>query len=166
MSRDYRLRDAEIGDVGILLHFIKQLASYEKLDHEVDASEDLLRRWMFGPEAVAEAILVELPDVDGGFRPVGFALFYRSFSTFMGAPGLYLEDLFVDAAARGLGLGKALLVAGAKRAVARGYRKFHWQVLDWNQPSRDFYLAMGASESAQWLNVRIDDAALAALAAK
>jgi len=166
MSGDFRLRDAEIGDAATVLHFIRELAVYEKLGHAVDASEESLRRWMFGPDAVAEAILAELRDGTGGFRPVGFALFYRSFSTFMGSPGLYLEDLFVDEAARGLGLGKALIVAGAKRCVLRGYRKYHWQVLDWNKPSRDFYRAMGASESAQWLNVRIDDAALAALAAK
>lgn len=161
MSDKFSLRDAEPKDVGLVLHFIKQLAIYEKLAHEVEATEANLQRWMFGPDAVAEAILAETPN-----GPVGFALFYRSFSTFMGRPGLYLEDLFVDEAARGLGIGKALIVEGAKRAVARGYGKYHWQVLDWNQPARDFYAAMGAGESAAWLNVRIDGAALAALAAR
>jgi GNAT superfamily N-acetyltransferase len=161
MSEEFRLRDAGPGDVSTVLHFIKQLAIYEKLAHEVEATEESLQRWMFGPEAVAEAILAETPA-----GPVGFALFYRSFSTFMGAPGFYLEDLYVDEAARGRGLGKALIVAGAKRAIARGCRKYHWQVLDWNQSARDFYAAMGASESAAWLNVRIDGEALAALAAR
>jgi len=161
MSRDFALRDAEARDVGLVLHFIKQLAIYEKLAHEVEATEAMLLHWMFGPDAVAEAILAETPQ-----GPVGFALFYRSFSTFMGRPGLYLEDLFVDEAARGLGIGKALIVAGAKRALQRGYGKYHWQVLDWNQPARDFYIAMGARESAAWLNVRIDGDALSALAAR
>jgi GNAT superfamily N-acetyltransferase len=160
MSGEFRLRDAKIGDVGIVLHFIKQLAVYEKLAHEVEATEESLARWMFGPEAVAEAILAETPH-----GPVGFALFYRSFSTFMGRPGFYLEDLFVDEVARGLGIGKALIAEGAKRAVERGCGKYHWQVLDWNQPARDFYAAMGARESAAWLNVRVDGDALAALAA-
>ncbi len=161
MNREFSLRDAEAKDVGLVLHFIKQLAIYEKLAHEVEATEANLQRWMFGPDAVAEAILAETPQ-----GPVGFALFYRSFSTFMGRPGLYLEDLFVDEAARGLGIGKALIVAGAVRAQTRGYGRYHWQVLDWNQPARDFYAAMGAGEHPAWINVRVAGDALAALAAR
>lgn len=161
MSREFVLRYAKTEDVGLVLHFIKQLAIYEKLGHEVEATEALLQRWMFGPDSVAEAILAETSQ-----GPVGFALFYRSFSTFMGRPGLYLEDLYVDEAARGLGIGKALIVAGAARAVERGYGRYHWQVLDWNKPARDFYAAMGASEHPAWINVRVAGETLAALAAK
>ena len=166
MSDKFRLRDAGPADTGTVLRYIVALAAYEKLAHEVEATEALLARHMFGAEAIAEAILAEIPDGAGGWKPAGFALFYRSFSTFAARPGLYLEDLYVDEAARGLGLGKALILAGAKRAQARGYARYHWQVLDWNSPARDFYKAMGAREMAEWINVRVDGEALAALAAK
>src|SRR5215469_2580118 len=126
-------------DVPLILQFIRELAEYEKLSHEVTASESLLREHLFGPRAVAEAMIAELDN-----EPVGFALFFHNFSTFLGRPGIYLEDLFVRPHARGKGVGRALLTEIAKLAVRRKCGRLEWAVLDWNQPAIRFYKSLGA----------------------
>ena len=153
------IRFATAADVPAILHFIRSLAHYEKLEHEVVADEAGLAATLFGPRPGAEVLFAEL---DGA--PVGFALFFTSYSTFLGRPGLYLEDLFVDPAARGRGVGQALMSALARIAVARNYARFEWSVLDWNQPALAFYAALGAVPQAEWTMHRLVGAPLAALA--
>lgn len=147
------------GDVPEILRLIKALADYEKLSHEVVASEPLLHRALFGEAPKAEALIAR---VEG--RAVGFALYFENFSTFLARPGIYLEDLFVEAAWRGRGLGKALLVRIAGIAVARGCGRFEWSVLDWNEPSIRFYQHLGAKLMADWRICRLSGEALTALA--
>jgi len=153
------VRLAVAGDVATILGFIRALAHYEKLDHEVVADEAALSATLFGAHPAAEVLLAELAGA-----PVGFALFFPSYSTFLARPGLYLEDLFVDPAARGQGIGLALMSALARIAVDRDYGRFEWSVLDWNTPALEFYAALGAQPLAEWTVQRITGAPLAALA--
>jgi GNAT superfamily N-acetyltransferase len=142
-------------DIPLVLSFIRKLAEYEKLSHQVVATEDLLREGLFGPRPVAEVVLAYLD-----LQPVGFALFFHNFSTFVGRPGVYLEDLFVEPAHRGCGVGKALLVHVANLAVARGCGRFEWAVLDWNAPAIDFYKSLGAVPLDDWTLFRLTGEAL------
>ena len=154
------LRPATANDVPTILGFIKELAVYEKLEHQVVATEALLHEHLFGSRPAAEVVIAEL---DG--RPVGFALYFQNFSTFLGRPGLFLEDLYVQPHARGHGVGKALLVHLAKLAVARGAGRFDWNVLDWNEPAIGFYQRLGATVLPDWRTCRLTGEKLQALAA-
>ena len=153
------LRPATAADVPQILAFIRALADYERLLHGVVATEDGLRQALFGPRPYAEVVLAE----DAGV-PVGFALFFHTFSTFLGQPGIYLEDLFVIPEARGRGVGKALLAELARLAIARGCGRVEWAVLDWNAPAIGFYDSLGARPNAEWTVYRLTGAPLAALA--
>jgi GNAT superfamily N-acetyltransferase len=159
----FRIRSATPSDVPSVLAFIKELAEYERLSHEVVADEATLTAALFGPGANAEALLGELVH-ESGVEPIAFAVFFHNFSTFLGRKGLYLEDLFVRPAHRGGGHGKAMLAHLAGLAVARGCGRFEWAVLDWNQPAIKFYEALGARPNADWTVYRLDGAALTALA--
>jgi GNAT superfamily N-acetyltransferase len=156
---DLTIRFAVPSDCADILDFIHELAEYERLAHEVVADEAQLRATLFGPRPAAEVLLAEL---DGA--PVGFALFFPSYSTFLGKPGLYLEDLFVRPAARGRSCGLALMSALARIAIARGYGRFEWSVLDWNEPALEFYRRLGARPQSEWTVQRLVGAPLAELA--
>ena len=149
------LRPAEEKDVSVILEFIKDLADYERLSHEVVATEKLLQRSLFGERPVAEAIIAEY---DG--TPAGFALFFHTFSTFLAKPGIYLEDLFVRPSLRGKGIGKALLRHLAHLAVERGCGRVEWAVLNWNDPAIRFYEKLGAAPLAEWSVYRLAGSAL------
>jgi GNAT superfamily N-acetyltransferase len=153
------LRAATVDDVPQILAFIRALAEYERLLQEVVATEEGLRQALFGPRAYAEVVLAE----DAGV-PLGFALFFHTFSTFLGQPGIYLEDLFVIPEARGRGVGRALLAHLARVAVERGCGRVEWAVLDWNAPAIRFYDSLGARPNDQWTVYRLTGAPLAALA--
>lgn len=155
------IRSATPADVAIILGFVRELAAFERAPDAVHATEAMLADALFGEDAVAEAVIAEVDDA-----AIGFALFFRNFSTWTGKPGLYLEDLYVTPQARGAGAGKALLVHLAGLAVARGYARFEWSVLDWNTPALDFYGAMGAEAMDEWTVQRVAGPALAALAAR
>jgi len=154
------LRAATVADVPQILAFIRALADYERLLHEVIATEDGIRQALFGPRPYAEVVLAE----DDG-APIGFALFFHTFSTFVGLPGLYLEDLFVVPEARGRGVGRALLAHLSRLAVERGCGRVEWAVLDWNAPAIRFYESLGARPNSEWTVYRLTDEPLAALAA-
>ena len=145
-------------DVGLILRFIRELAAYEKMLDEVIATEELLREWIF-VQKKAEVIFAV---VDG--KEVGFALFFHNFSTFLGRGGLYLEDLYVMPEYRGRGYGKAILKELARIAVARGCGRLEWWCLDWNKPSIDFYLSLGAEPMEDWTVYRIAGKTLEELA--
>lgn len=154
------IRPATIDDVPLIRQFIAELADYEKLAHAAVATDDDLRVQLFGARPAAEVLIGE---VDG--EPAGFALFFHNFSTFLGKRGLYLEDLFVRPAARGVGLGKHLMAALARIAVQRDCGRFEWSVLDWNQPAIAFYRKLGAVGMDDWTVQRLEGEALHALAA-
>ena len=154
------IRPATPADISAIHALIVALAVYEKEPDAVKATEADLHAALFGPQPLAEAVLAE---VDG--TPVGFALFFTSFSTWTGRGGIYLEDLFVVPEARGTGLGKALLVHLAGIAVARSYSRFEWSVLDWNTPAIGFYQGLGAVMQDEWTKMRVDGDALVRLAA-
>ena len=151
------LRAAEPGDVPVILGFIHALAEYEHMADQVVASEGLLEDWLFR-RRTARVILAEL---DG--KPVGFALFFHNFSTFLGRGGIYLEDLFVLPEVRGKGFGKALLRCLAAIAAEEGCGRLEWSCLDWNRPSIDFYLSLGAKPMDDWTVYRIDGETLQAM---
>jgi GNAT superfamily N-acetyltransferase len=153
------IRPATVEDTPLLLGFIRQLAEYERLSHEVVADETSLRASLFGDTPAAEAVIGSLEGV-----PAGFALFFQNFSTFLGRPGLYLEDLFVRPDARGRGLGEALLRHLAQEAVRRGCGRFEWAVLDWNEPAIGFYRKLGAVPLSDWTVFRVTGDALLRLA--
>lgn len=155
------LRSAVPSDVPVILELIKELAVYERAPDAVKTTEESLTDALFGPDAAAS---VELAIHQGPEGPVtaGIALWYQSYSTWTGR-GLYLEDLFVREEYRKLGYGKALLRRLAGIAVERGYARYEWSVLDWNQPSIDFYLAMGAQPMDEWTRYRLEGPALRAL---
>ena len=155
------LRAATVADVPQILAFIRALADYERLLHEVIATEDGIRQALFGPRPYAEVVLAE----DDG-APIGFALFFHTFSTFVGVPGLYLEDLFVVPEARGRGVGRALLAHLSRLAVERGCGRVEWAVLDWNAPAIRFYESLGARPNSEWTVYRLTGEPLTALAAK
>ena len=155
------IRPAVSGDIPLVLKFIQELAEYEKLSHEVTATEDQLRSTLFGARPVAEVVIASHDDV-----PVGFAVFFATYSTFLGKPGLYLEDLFVRPAARGNGIGRALVEYLARLTMERGWGRFEWRVLDWNEPSIAFYRKLGAEPLEDWTVFRVTGAALRALAGK
>lgn len=154
------IRSAAPADLDVIHGFILALAEYERLSHEVRADKQVLGRHLFGERPMAEVLIAEL---DG--KPVGFALFFHNFSTFEGRPGIYLEDLFVDPAARGAGIGKALLVKLAQLAIGRDCARLEWWVLDWNEPAIAFYRSLGARPMDEWTVNRVDGEALKALAA-
>ncbi|HJQ04530.1 MAG TPA: GNAT family N-acetyltransferase [Nocardioides sp.] len=153
------IREATPADVPDVLRLIRALATYEREADAVVTTEDDLHRWVFGDDAVASVLVAELEG-----RVVGIALWFRSFSTWTGQPGIYLEDLFVEPEHRGSGLGLALLGALARIATERGYPRVEWAVLTWNQPSIDFYEALGARHQDAWSTYRLAGEELAALA--
>ena len=148
-------------EVGLVLKFIRELAEFEHLSHEVIATEEDLRRALFGARRFAEVVFA---CIDGA--PVGFALFFHSFSTFLARPGLYLEDLYVTPAARGAGVGTQLLSWLARAALERGCGRLEWAVLDWNEAAIGFYHKLGAVVKGEWKTCRVAGTALARLAAR
>jgi len=155
------LREAVPADVPLILEFIRELAEYERLSHEVVATDELVLEHLFGERPVAEVVIGEW-----GGDPVAFALFFHNFSTFLGRPGVYLEDLYVRPAMRGRGIGKAMLAHLARIAVERGCGRFEWSVLDWNEPAIAFYRSLGAEPMEEWTVQRVTGAALNRLAAR
>ena len=159
MSDTVTIRPAGPDEVCLVLQFIRDLARYERLEHEVSASEAELAGALFGERRYAEVVFA----CDGG-APVGFALFFHNFSTFVGRPGLYLEDVFVKPEKRGCGYGKAMLARLASIAVERNCGRFEWAVLNWNTPAIDFYKSLGASPVDDWTIFRMTGTSLEALA--
>lgn len=155
-----RIRQATPDDAALVLRFIRELAEYEREPLAVEATEEGLRAQLAMRQPPFECLLAEL---DG--EACGFALFFQSYSTWRGRPGIYLEDLFVSAARRGRGVGKALLGRVAHLAVERGCARLEWAVLDWNQPAIDFYRALGATPMSEWTVFRLSGAALTRCAA-
>jgi GNAT superfamily N-acetyltransferase len=155
-----RIREAVESDVPLIASLIRELADYERLLQEVRLTEAGLRDGLFGDRRYAEVVIAE---VDGG-QPAGFALFFHSFSTFLGRPGIYLEDLFVRPEHRGAGIGRALLRHLARLTEARGCGRLEWAVLDWNAPAIGFYLGLGARPTAGWSVYRLEGEALGRLA--
>ena len=158
---DFTIRAATEADVPTILAFIRLLAEYEKLAHEVTATPEQLRAQLFGAKPAAEVVIA-----CEACRPVGFALYFTNFSTFLAKPGIYLEDVFVLPQARGKGYGRALLIHLARLAVERGCGRFEWAVLDWNQPAIDFYRSLGAEPLSEWTGQRVTGTALTDLAAR
>lgn len=152
--KDLKIRIAEPADTPLILRFIKELAEYEKLAHEVIATKEILDEYLFGEKAYAEVIIAEQ---DG--QPVGFTLFFHNFSTFMGRPGIYIEDLYVSPDQRGKGIGKALLNYCAGLAKKRNCGRVEWWVLKWN-PAREFYEKIGAEAMDEWVVYRLAGEAL------
>ena len=146
-----KIRAATAADVPLILEFIRDLAAYERLLHEVEATEEKLHATLFGPRPAAECILA-FTDIG---TPAGFAVFFTNYSTFLAKPGIYLEDLFVKPEHRGHGLGKALLLHLAKLANDRGCGRMEWAVLDWNQPAIEFYESLGAERKLDWTICRL-----------
>ena len=153
------VRAAAPADAPLIMGFIRALAEYEKLLHEVVATEADVARDLFGPQP---RLFCDIAEADG--KPVGFAIWFYNYSTFMGRHGIYLEDLFVVPEARGLGAGKALLRALAQRCEAEGLTRLEWAVLDWNAPSIAFYDSLGASAKTDWITRRLAGEPLRALA--
>ena len=155
----FHISPAERIDIPLVLDFIRKLAEYENLSHEVVATEQLLERYLFGKDKVAEVII-------GYYRgtPVGFALYIYNFSTFLAKPGIYLEDLYVLKEYRGKGFGKTLLIYLAKLAVERDCGRLDWTVLDWNEPSIEFYKSLGARLMQEWIINRVSGDKLVNLA--
>ena len=158
-GQSFRIERATERDAPLILDLITQLAEYERMSDQVVATEASVRETLFGPRPSAEVILAWEGD-----EPAGFALFFHNYSTFLGKPGLYLEDLFVVPKFRGRGYGKALLVRLAKIAVERNCGRFEWSVLDWNEPAIGFYKKLGATPMHEWTIFRVAGEALASLA--
>ena len=153
------IRPATIDDAGLLMRFVRELAIYEKAEHEVLATEDDLRRDLFGPESRVEALICEWQG-----EPIGHAIFFMNYSTWLGKYGIFLEELYITPEQRGNGAGKALLRHVAGIAVARDCGRFEWNVLDWNEPAIRFYESLGARAQSEWVGYRLTGDALADLA--
>jgi GNAT superfamily N-acetyltransferase len=159
MQSDFKIRSAHLDDVPIILELIRDLATYERAPNEVTATEEQLVDVLFGERPAAEVLLAFERDT-----PVGFAIFFHNFSTWLGRPGLYLEDLFVKPEARGKGYGRALLIHLAKIARDRGCGRMEWAVLDWNEPAIQFYKKIGAQPLDEWQIFRLTRDGIAKLA--
>jgi GNAT superfamily N-acetyltransferase len=157
--RNFEIRTARVEDVSIILQLIRDLATYERAPNEVTATEEQLVEVLFGPRPSAEVMLAFEEDT-----AVGFAVFFHNFSTWLGRPGLYLEDLFVKPEVRGKGYGRALLVHLAKIARERGCGRMEWAVLDWNDPAIQFYHKVGAAPMDEWTVFRLTGDGIAKLA--
>ncbi len=155
----FTIRAATASDVESILAFIRELAAYERLEHEVVATSDSISQWLFGPRPAAEVLIAEIAG-----ESVGFALYFTSFSTFLGRPGIYLEDLFVRPAHRGAGIGRALLQRVAELACERGCGRLEWAVLDWNEPAIGFYERLGAKAMGEWTTWRVTGEGLEVMA--
>ena len=153
------IREANRSDSSLILRFVKELASYEKAEHEVVATEASIENSIFGEDSSTQALICEK---DGS--PIGFAVYFFNYSTWLGKHGLYLEDLYVTSSERGSGVGKALLKHLAKVAVEKGCGRFEWSVLDWNEPAIKFYNSLGAKPKNEWLGYQLTGASLHALA--
>ncbi len=160
-AADVLIREATAGDAALILRFIRELAIYEKAESSVQTDEAGIRDSLFGADAKARALICE---AEG--QPIGYAVYFYNYSTWLGRNGIYLEDLYVSPASRGSGAGKALLQHIAKLAVAEGCGRFEWSVLDWNTPAIDFYEAMGARPQSEWTVYRLEGDALKAFAAR
>ena len=159
MNEEIRIREAAPADVPLILDFIRRLADYEKLAHECIATEENLRVSLFGSTPAAEVLIAEIDQL-----PLGFALFFTSFSTFLAQPGIWLEDLFVLPEYRGRGAGKALLAHLATLVQERAWGRLEWTVLDWNEPAIDFYRSLGAEPQEEWTTWRITGDSLGRMA--
>lgn len=159
MEERFLIRAARPGDEGEIFRLVEALAAYERLSDQVSGNPAMLREALFGPRPAAEAMVAEAAG-----RAVGFALFFTTFSTFLARPGLYLEDLFVEPAHRGTGIGKALLRRLAALAAERGCGRLEWRVLDWNEPSIRFYESLGGTLLKEWVLVRMTPPRFARLA--
>ncbi|SFC86700.1 GNAT family N-acetyltransferase [Devosia psychrophila] len=160
MTDQLFIRSAIDADAGTIVQFIADLAAYENLSHEAKATETDILRDLFGGDP---KVFCEIAEWEG--NPVGFALWFYTYSTFQGRYGIWLEDLYVDPSMRGKGLGKAMLVNLAQRCVAEGLGRFEWWVLDWNEPSIEFYKSQGGVMQDEWTKVRVDCEALLKLGA-
>jgi len=149
------LRRAERADAGQILAFIRALGAYEKLEHEISATRADIESTLFGERPVAEVVIADFEE-----QAAGFVLFFPNYSTFLGAPGLYIEDLFVLPEYRGRGIGRRLLCHVAALAEARGWRRVDWMVLDWNEPALRFYASIGARAMRDWIPQRLSGEAL------
>jgi GNAT superfamily N-acetyltransferase len=158
-SPEFVIRPVTPDDMETVTNLVRELAVYEKLEDHAKATPEDFRRNLFGPRPAAEAALAEV-----GGEPVGFALWFTTFSTFRGQPGLYLEDVFVRPSHRGRGIGKALLSMLARLAVERGCGRLEWAVLNWNEPAIGFYRSLGARPMDEWTVYRLDDEPLRRLA--
>ena len=158
-SKSFQIRAATLDDVPTILSLIRDLAQYERAPNEVVATEEGLREVLFGARPAAEVVLAL-----EGKMPVGFAVFFHNFSTWLGRAGLYLEDLFVRPDARGKGYGRALLVHLARLAEERGCGRMEWAVLDWNEPAIQFYRKLGAAPNEEWTVFRLTSEGIAKLA--
>ena len=156
---DFEIRRARVEDVSIILELIRDLATYERAPNEVSATEEQLVDVLFGERPAAEVLLAFEGD-----SPVGFAVFFHNFSTWLGRPGLYLEDLFVKPEKRGKGYGRALLVELARIAMERGCGRMEWAVLDWNEPAIKFYRSLSAKPMDEWTVFRLTGDGIARLA--
>jgi GNAT superfamily N-acetyltransferase len=162
---EHVIRPAAPADVPVVLQLVRELAAYEREPDAVETTEALLHEALFGEHPVASCHVATDGTGDDAGEVVGFALWYVTFSTWKGRPGLWLEDLFVRPAARGSGLGKALLQTLAGVCVERGYARFEWWVLDWNEPAHGFYRSLGARPEDEWTVWRVDGTELAELGA-
>ncbi len=157
---EVKYRHAEVADVPLILRFIRDLAAYEKLSHEVVATEDMLRSSLFGSDPKAFCVLAEVTG-----NAVGFALCFYNYSTFQGRPGIYIEDLYVMPEYRGSGIGKGFFRFLAQKALHEDCGRIQWWVLDWNEPSIDFYRGLGAKGMDEWTVFRLEGASIEKLAA-
>ena len=148
---DFTIRSSTVDDCALILSFIQELADYEKLSHEVVATPETLAETLFGDKAYAEVMIGEYQG-----EPIGYSLFFHNFSTFTGRPGIYLEDIYVKPEMRGKGCGKLMLAYIAKLAVERNCTRVEWSVLDWNEPSIQFYRSIGAAPMDGWTVQRLD----------
>jgi len=153
------IRPARPGEASLVFQFVRELAEYEKLEHEVQATEAMIDAALFGEQP---RVFCDIAEWDG--EPVGFAVWFLNFSTFSGRPGIYLEDIFVRPAFRGRGVGKVLMVHLARKCVENGWARLQWSVLDWNTPSIEFYKSLGGVMLDEWTGVRVSGDALARLA--
>jgi GNAT superfamily N-acetyltransferase len=156
-----KIRPATVEDVSLILSFVKELADFERLSHEVVATEETLRESLFGKWRAAEVVIGQQGD-----DPAGFALFFHSFSTFLGRPGIYLEDLYIKPEFRGMGIGRAILVYLARLAKERNCGRLEWSVLNWNEPAIRLYRGIGAVPMDDWTVYRVTGDALEELAAR